>query len=387
MKNRTNKSIFLSYASPDRERVIPFYDFLLTNGFSPWMDAKQLLLGQNWEFEVKKALDSALVIVIFVSENSVNRTGFVQKELRIAFSKLQERPLHHLYVIPVILDRSTVIPTQLADLQYIFADSVDLYNRLLEALNYQLHQVGITQDQVKRESEIEWRFEHHQEVWKGLPGYEIDITWPIYSSGKYPHIYQSSDIIKGELFSAAALWRVAKHEQMPDFFSFDQNEFIRTNSFHAECENPVIKGTVLSQRISTHWYGAGAAHPNSNFRTWAFFLDPLVPINSLEFCFSNSVDALSHLQVLVRQQLIHAFGSGSSLTDNGAPKLSVDDWIVQGTKGWADFRVFTFEKEGIAISFDPYQVASYASGPQFTLIPYADLVSLLQKNFRDALLI
>lgn len=379
MGTDSNKSIFLSYASPDRDRIVPIYDSLCTKGFSPWMDVKNILPGQNWEFEVKKALDSALVIVIFVSENSVNRTGYVQKELRIALSKLQERPIHHIYVIPVILDRKAPIPPQLVDLQYIFADSADFLNLLLEALNYQLHQLGIVQNQRKQDSEVEWIFENYKESWKGLPGYEINISWPKYSSLKYPLINQSSDIIKGDIFSASAMWRLAKHEQMPDFFSFDQNEFIRTNSFHVKCKDPVIKGSILSQHISTHWYGAGAAHPNSNFRTWVFFLDPLVPISSLESCFSSSADALSHLQILVRQQLIRSLESNNSFADN--------DWIVQGTKGWGDFRIFTFEKNGIAISFDPYQVAPYASGPQFVLLPYKEVKSLLRTTVLEALLI
>ena len=37
--NFMNKMVFLSYASPDHDRVIPFYDFLLAKGFSPWPKA------------------------------------------------------------------------------------------------------------------------------------------------------------------------------------------------------------------------------------------------------------------------------------------------------------------------------------------------------------
>jgi hypothetical protein len=384
MDSVQSKTVFLSYASPDRDRVIPIYDFLLDNDFTPWIDAKQLLPGQNWEFEVNKALDSALLIIIFVSENSVNRTGYVQKELRIALSKLQEHPIHHIYVIPVILDRNASIPPQLSGLQYIYFDTPDFHSRLLDALKYQLHQVGIAQDTVRIESEIEWHFERFQESWNGLPGYEIDISWPTYFSKKYLHISHASDIIKGDLFLEAGTWRESKLDQMPDIFSMSQNEFTRTNFFHSECKDPALRGSVLSQHINTHWYGAGAAHPNTHIRTWAFFLDPLVPISSLESCFLNSADTLSRLQSLVRQQLNSNLRGNTSDVDKGLPE---DDWIVQGTTKWADFRAFTFEKQGLAISFNPYQVASYANGSQYTLIPYEHIAPLLRKYFRDALLL
>src|SRR4051812_2494692 len=96
--------VFLSYASPDRTRVKRVFDALDSQGVKVWMDSECLLPGQNWEFEILRALESAALVIAFVSHNSVDRTGFVQKELKIACDKLRERPLSRAYLIPVRLD-------------------------------------------------------------------------------------------------------------------------------------------------------------------------------------------------------------------------------------------------------------------------------------------
>lgn len=43
--------IAISYATPDRDRVFAYYDYLAREGFNLWMDKKKLKGGQNWDFE------------------------------------------------------------------------------------------------------------------------------------------------------------------------------------------------------------------------------------------------------------------------------------------------------------------------------------------------
>jgi hypothetical protein len=381
----STKMVFLSYASPDRDRVIPYYEFLLSKGFAPWMDAKQLLPGQNWEFEVKKAIDSAFLIVVFISENSVNRTGYVQKELRLAFNKLQERPFHHIYLVPVILDRSVPIPQQLEDLHHLYADLPDCYDRLDQALNYQLGQVETITTKLRHESKINFSFETIKESWDGFPGYDIEILWPKYSSNQYPHITQASEIIKGTLLSSASQWRRCKLEQMPDHFSSYENKFTRTNLFHTDCREPIMQGSILSQQVIMHWYGAGAAHPNTNFRTWCFFLEPFIEIESLKGCFTNPEKAIAIIQTEVRQQLLQNLNVITQSTNTENNDKHRIEWIETGTSEWSSFRVFTFGKDHLTLSFDPYQVASYAEGSQFAQIPYDILDNFMDKLFLSAL--
>jgi hypothetical protein len=75
--------IFISYASPDRARVTPYYEDLENRGFNVWIDYKRLLAGQKWDFEIRKTLDAAALVVVFLSNNSVDRRGYVQREIKL----------------------------------------------------------------------------------------------------------------------------------------------------------------------------------------------------------------------------------------------------------------------------------------------------------------
>ena len=134
-----------------------------------------------------------------------------------------------------------------------------------------------------------------------------------------------------------------------------------------------------------HWYGAGAAHSNTNFRTWCFFLEPFITIETLKDCFTKQDEAFSIIQIEVRKQLFQNFNINAESSETNDGKNFGRDWIERGTTEWSSFGVFVFEKEHLAFSFDPYQVASYAAGPQFAQIPYEKLISYMDKLLLDSL--
>ena len=73
--------VFMSYARPDRSRVEPFCRYLRDNGLDVWVDYEQIRPGQDWDHEIKRGLSQADFIVVFVSNKSVDRRGYVQREL------------------------------------------------------------------------------------------------------------------------------------------------------------------------------------------------------------------------------------------------------------------------------------------------------------------
>jgi hypothetical protein len=81
----------------------------------------------------------------------------------------------------------------------------------------------------------------------------------------------------------------------------------------------------------------------------------------------------------VRQKLL-------APSDNPENSLQLqEESVLRGTEDWDSFRCFVFDEEGLEISFAPYEVAAYASGPQFVKLPYADFKELLVPWFRNAL--
>ena len=86
-----SQTVFLSYASPDRERVTPYFDWLVSRGFDVWLDCKRLKAGQDWNFEIRRELEKAAIIVVFISNNSVDRRGYVQREIKLALDQAEPK--------------------------------------------------------------------------------------------------------------------------------------------------------------------------------------------------------------------------------------------------------------------------------------------------------
>ncbi len=62
-------------------------------------------------------------------------------------------------------------------------------------------------------------------------------------------------------------------------------------------------------------------------------------------------------------------------------EMSDDEWIGKGASADKDnFSNWNLTKKGLLITFEPYQVAAYAAGPQTVIIPYDKLKSVLKKD-------
>lgn len=98
--------MFISYAREDRETALRLRESLLSLGADVWLDVTELLPGQDWQTAITVTLRKSSHVVVLVSEASVNKTGYVQKEVRAALDRLTEFPPDAVFVIPVRLDKS-----------------------------------------------------------------------------------------------------------------------------------------------------------------------------------------------------------------------------------------------------------------------------------------
>jgi hypothetical protein len=58
-----------------------------------------------------------------------------------------------------------------------------------------------------------------------------------------------------------------------------------------------------------------------------------------------------------------------------------DDMIQSGASARADnYKAWAITKKGLWITFDPYQVAAYAGGPQYVLVPYSALKDIIKAD-------
>ena len=107
--------VFLAHAREDKKRVRDLYTRLKDLGFNPWLDEIDLLPGQNWKVEIRKAILDAGVFLACLSSHSVAKQGYVQTEFKTALSAYSERPPGAIYIIPVKLDECEVPDMQIPD--------------------------------------------------------------------------------------------------------------------------------------------------------------------------------------------------------------------------------------------------------------------------------
>jgi len=133
--------VFLCHSSSDKPAVRALYRRLRTDGFQPWLDEEDLLPGQTWEYEIQQAVRSADVVLVCLSSRSVNKAGFVQKEIKFALDVADQKPEGEIFLIPVKLE-TCEIPERLRRWQWVDYFDAQGHNRLLGALRVRFGCLG-----------------------------------------------------------------------------------------------------------------------------------------------------------------------------------------------------------------------------------------------------
>lgn len=134
-ESQKNKAIqvFLCHASDDKAYVRKLYQRLKSDGFSPWLDEEDLIAGQDWQLEIQRAVRNTDVVLVCLSRRSTTKSGYVQKEIRIALDVADEQPEGTIYLIPAKLEECE-IPDRLRRWQWVNLHDQDGYERLLISL-------------------------------------------------------------------------------------------------------------------------------------------------------------------------------------------------------------------------------------------------------------
>jgi hypothetical protein len=109
--------VFLCHASEDKVPVRNLLTKLRDWGHDPWLDEEKILPGQDWEREIRHAMQQAQIVLVCLSTRSEKR-GYVQKELRRALDIADEQPEGTIFIVPVKLEPCSV-PERLAKWQWV----------------------------------------------------------------------------------------------------------------------------------------------------------------------------------------------------------------------------------------------------------------------------
>jgi hypothetical protein len=126
--------IFLCHSSSDKAVVSALFERLSDDGgFEPWLDSKKLLPGQDWHFEITKAVRGSDVVLVCLSRASINKEGYIQRELKLALDVAEEKPDGTIFIIPTKLEECSV-PSRLTRWQWVDLFEAEGYEKMLLAL-------------------------------------------------------------------------------------------------------------------------------------------------------------------------------------------------------------------------------------------------------------
>jgi formylglycine-generating enzyme required for sulfatase activity len=154
MPNTANRPlcVFLCHSSNDKPAVRELYQKLRAeaeNWIDPWLDKMKILPGQNWRIVIEEAVEASDIVIICLSNHSVNKEGFVQREIRYAYDLALEKPDGVIFLIPLRLEECEV-PRGMRSFQwvdYFGAEKEEQYLNLLEAMKLR-HKQALSHEEI-----------------------------------------------------------------------------------------------------------------------------------------------------------------------------------------------------------------------------------------------
>ena len=144
--------VFLCHAHDDKAKTRELYRYLRRRGIQPWLDAENLVGGQDWRVEIPKAIKTSDAIIICLSKNSINKEGFVQAEITFALEKALEIPPGRIFIIPARFEECEV-PDTLERFHYVDLFEKNGFSKLMKSLKTRAGELERTPVEVPRPDE------------------------------------------------------------------------------------------------------------------------------------------------------------------------------------------------------------------------------------------
>ena len=110
---------------------------LKSDGIRCWFDEEDLDPGHDWDLEITKTIEDSKYVLACLSRSSINKRGYLQKELKKALDVADEQPEGAVFLIPVRLEECQV-PLRLRQWQWVDLFTEGEYYRLLRVLRREI---------------------------------------------------------------------------------------------------------------------------------------------------------------------------------------------------------------------------------------------------------
>lgn len=391
-------SIFLCHATEDADAVLTLYAKLEAQQFRPWMDRKDLVPGEEWERAIWKAVRQADFFVVCLSERSVTKRSFLQREIKKAITIWEEKLVDDIYLIPARLTPCEM-PSSLSHLQWVNLYEPDGFDKLTEAILLGAKRRGLLcpvnqHDRVENQLSIKTkRLEDQQSH------YNIEVEYPqIISDSTSTWIKEINLSLSGfavkQLLEHRKYYVAPLEERIARLYPTKAPTSYMSMSYGVS----IFDHNLISIGHSISWYSAGAAHPNNNIATQTYQLSPALELELRDFFQPNSgyLEAIAELcRADLIRQAYEEYGEDNHFSADIPKGLNItaesrtayllknywrNTWLEGVAPNKDNFRSYTIKAKSIEFLFPPYQVGPYTWGSRSVNIPYANLDAYLDKD-------
>jgi uncharacterized protein DUF3298/peptidoglycan-N-acetylmuramic acid deacetylase PdaC-like protein len=188
---------------------------------------------------------------------------------------------------------------------------------------------------------------------------------------KYPQaIGEARDLRLAKLNQELRNLVTKEVNEFKSYFTEPQERTGPTGSYYeSEYWATLATNEVVSLAFGISTYGEGAAHPNHNTLVFNYDLNAGRVLKLSDLFKPNS----GYLSVISRYTI-------EELKKKFSPDPDME-WIEKGAGASEEnYKAWNLTLSGLQITFDPYQVASYAEGEHTVVIPYSVLKNLIDPN-------
>jgi hypothetical protein len=196
--------------------------------------------------------------------------------------------------------------------------------------------------------------------------YEVSAQYPQLTGGNNPNFEKFNQAVRASVTKKVAGF---KKDMAPAEGEEPPPEGSMGSDLNVSYTVALAQDDLVSIEFIVSSYEQGAAHPNSYSEVFNYDLKNGKQLK-LRDLFKPGAKFLQPIAAYCIAELKKQMKS----SDVGAD----DRWIGEGAAPAANnYAGWTITRQGLRIVFDPYQVAPYAAGRQYVLVPYSNLKDLI----------
>jgi hypothetical protein len=373
-----NDKVFISYAKEDYTFAEKLYDFLKDSNFKPWLDKKEILPGQDWNYILRKSLREANYIILLLSHTSVQKRGYVQREFKLALEYYEEKLEDDIYLIPLKID-DCEIPERLNKFQWVEYNSEDCFNLVFSSLCLQrdkyesFERKQIASKETFAYQEIKEEFEYGNKT-----KFELIANYIQFTDESIPSLVEVNAMIKGTYIDFITNSRRNFLEITGEVKDIDGIDWY----YELSLTPNMISKSVISINENFYCY-TGGAHGIGVIKGLNLHINPTFSIVIQDlFEYEDNDKVLNFISNFCYLELQKKYNESTETPEEEIQLQTKETLFWEGSllPEWEKYESYFITKTGIEIIFNPYSVSSYAFGIQIVTIPYTELLKVIKEK-------